>query len=46
MPETLFWEGGKGCRDKTKMSNKDNHKFRGSNLKTISNKKKAQLEKK
>jgi len=24
-----FWEGGKGCREIAKMSNKDQHKFRG-----------------
>ena len=25
------WEGGKGCRDKARMSNKDRAKFRGTN---------------
>jgi len=34
-----FWEGGKGCRSKVSMSNKDSHKFIGVN-KTISRKKK------
>ena len=43
---SVFWEGGKGCRDKSKMSNKDNHKFRNSKLKTISNKKKMLLDNK
>jgi len=42
---SVFWEGGKGCRDKAKMSNKDDRKFKNSDNKTISNKKKSQLEK-
>jgi hypothetical protein len=38
-----FWEGGKGTRDKALMSNKDNHKFKNSGMKTISNKKKEKM---
>ena len=34
-----FWEGGKGCRNKSKMSSKDSHKYTGSALKTISRRK-------
>jgi len=34
-----FWEGGKGCRNKSQMSSKDSHKFKNSNNKTISRKK-------
>ncbi len=34
------WEGGKGCRDKKSMSNKDSHKFAGT-AKTVSKKKLA-----
>ena len=33
-----FWEGGKGIRNKTKMNNKDSHKFKGL-AKTVSKKK-------
>lgn len=36
-PKSLFWEGGKGQEDKSKMSKNDNHKFTGIN-KTISRK--------
>lgn len=32
------WEGGKGCRNKVTMSNKDSKKFANSQLKTTSNK--------
>ncbi|CAH1797260.1 unnamed protein product [Owenia fusiformis] len=39
---TAFWEGGKGCRDKIKMSKDENRKFAGAN-KTVS--KKAQAKK-
>eukprot|EP01102_Stenamoeba_stenopodia_P008131 TRINITY_DN2312_c0_g1_i5.p1 TRINITY_DN2312_c0_g1~~TRINITY_DN2312_c0_g1_i5.p1 ORF type:complete len:679 (-),score=170.17 TRINITY_DN2312_c0_g1_i5:73-2109(-) len=35
---SVFWEGGKGCRNKTFMSNKDPHKYKNSNLKTKSKK--------
>jgi uncharacterized CHY-type Zn-finger protein len=38
-----FWEGGKGCRSKDQMSSKDNHKFKGSSMKTISKKKMEEL---
>lgn len=34
-----FWEGGKGCRNKSKMSSKDSHKYTGSTLKTVSRRK-------
>ena len=34
-----FWEGGKGCRNKSKMSSKDSHKYTGSVLKTVSRRK-------
>ena len=34
-----FWEGGKGCRNKAKMSSKDSHKYTGSALKTVSRRK-------
>ena len=34
-----FWEGGKGCRNKSKMSSKDSHKYTGSALKTVSRRK-------
>ena len=32
------WEGGKGCRDKKRMSNNDSRKHKNSNLKTQSQK--------
>ena len=32
------WEGGKGCRDKSRMSNKDSKKKKGSKFKTTSKK--------
>ena len=32
------WEGGKGCRDKTAMSNKDGKKHANSGAKTVSKK--------
>ena len=35
---TGHWEGGAGCRDKTRMSNKDAKKHKGSKLKTNSQK--------
>jgi len=35
---SVFWEGGKGCRNKSFMSNKDPHKFKNSHLKTKSKK--------
>jgi uncharacterized CHY-type Zn-finger protein len=38
-----FWEGGKGCRNKAMMNNKDSHKFKNSKMKTISKKKKEEL---
>jgi len=28
---TVFWEGGSGCRDWSKMNNKDSHKFKNMN---------------
>ena len=34
----LHWEGGKGCRDKSAMSNKDNKKHANSGAKTKSRK--------
>ena len=34
---TAHWEGGKGARDRSKLSNKDTHKMKGLN-KTVSNK--------
>jgi len=36
--KTRHWEGGKGCRDKALMSNKDSRKFTNSKLKTQSRK--------
>lgn len=36
-----FWEGGKGCRNKALMSNKDSKKFKNTN-KTISRKKRSE----
>ena len=41
-----FWEGGKGCRNKEKMSNKDSHKFSGSSMKTISKRKIKKMQQK
>ena len=35
---SAFWEGGKGCRDQTKMSSKDSRKYTNSRQKTKSNK--------
>ena len=35
---SAFWEGGKGCRDQTKMSAKDSKKYANSRQKTKSNK--------
>ena len=37
---TGHWEGGAGCRDKARMSNKDSKKHKGSKLKTNSQKSK------
>jgi len=37
-PSKSHWEGGQGCREKTKMSNKDKKKFSGSKYKTHSRK--------
>jgi uncharacterized CHY-type Zn-finger protein len=37
--EQGFWEGGKGCRNKALMSNKDGHKYKNSDNKTISRRK-------
>eukprot|EP01113_Clastostelium_recurvatum_P037046 TRINITY_DN5378_c0_g1_i1.p1 TRINITY_DN5378_c0_g1~~TRINITY_DN5378_c0_g1_i1.p1 ORF type:complete len:745 (+),score=170.34 TRINITY_DN5378_c0_g1_i1:15-2249(+) len=33
-----YWEGGAGCRDRSRMNNKDPHKFKNSVLKTKSKK--------
>jgi uncharacterized CHY-type Zn-finger protein len=38
-----FWEGGKGCRNKAFMSNKDEHKFKNSCSKTVSRKKRDEM---
>jgi uncharacterized CHY-type Zn-finger protein len=38
-----FWEGGKGCREKSRLSSNDSRKHRDSDLKTLS--RKAQLKK-
>ena len=35
-PKTRHWEGGKGCRDTSKMSRKDRAKYRNSKNKTSS----------
>jgi len=29
---TRFWEGGEGCRDKSKLDPRDCHKYRGSKV--------------
>lgn len=41
---TRFWEGGKGCRDTSKLSRKDSHKFKNQS-KTVSQKQKRVGEK-
>ncbi|XP_057305511.1 uncharacterized protein LOC130642510 [Hydractinia symbiolongicarpus] len=43
--KSAHWEGGKGCRDRTKMARDDRHKTAGTG-KTISRKKTAEQEKK
>ncbi|CAI5442027.1 unnamed protein product [Caenorhabditis angaria] len=40
---TQFWEGGKGCRDQSKMNKNDGHKFANSRKKTVAKTKVAEL---
>ena len=38
---TVFWEGGSGCRDWSKMNNKDSHKYKNMNKEIKKKKKKV-----